>query len=236
MVTPQVANFSGGEDFKSGEEHIAKVNIWDPDAREGRCGHASVSLKKVNGSEKVKEYVGMWPNPKFGVLVNPFTLMLAVPGMCHKSKKECMDREGDEAPLKPSRSYQIKLTPEQYKKMQEEIKLQNEKIENGSTLYTLFSNFNVVSLAKRISNPRILEHLHACPISEQTMDHDEVIQDSQHIKNIDTHHCTTMAANVLQKGGYDIRVGYTPWGLSPGGLAGQLDRMRHSDASIMRKV
>lgn len=202
-------------------DYKVNVNIWDTDPRTGRCGHASVTLVSANSANKLINYMGMWP--KYGFLVTPFTLPFASPGLAMKSKKDCMEREGDDTPIKPTRVYQIPLTKEQYESMETTIEAQKTKIEEGKTLYSLFPNLNIVNFAKRIIKPTILEKLHACPFTELPMEHKAIIEDSQSIKELEVENCTTMAIKILNAGNIPVQTRYMPWGLSPTTLGHQLD-------------
>lgn len=218
--------------YPSTPAYTARVNIWDTDPQTGKCGHASISLQKadVSNSLKLKKYMGLWP--KYGWMVNLFTLPFTVPAEYHTSKKACMEREGDEGPIKPSKQFQIDLTPSQYEAMEEEMNRIGKKIENGTTQYTLFPNFNVFGFAKRIAKPSIMEQLHACPFTGLPMDHPTLIEDCQEITKIETDNCTTLAVKILNAGGIPVKRGMFPWALAPTTLGVQLERLRTSRPSV----
>ncbi len=215
-------------------EYRASVNIWDTDPKTGRCGHASVSIQKTgDSSEGLKKYLGMWP--KYGWMVTPFTLLLAFPAKHLKSKMACMDREGDEAPLKPSRQYNIQITEAQHQSMNNEFNRINGKIKNRTTLYTLFPLFNLVRFAEKVATPSVIRQLHACPMTGMELDHPTLINDCQGIKELETDNCTTAAIKILNAGGIGVKTGSFPWGLAPTSLGDQLDVLKKTDSSISRK-
>lgn len=218
----------------TGPKYEARVNVWDTNFDEGRCGHASVSIVQAGETHKLSKYMGMWP--KFGVLVNLFTLPFAVPGTYLKSKKDCMDREGDEGPLAPSRRYTIGLSEKQYSDMKAEMDNESARIKDGLTLYCLFPNFNVVGLAKHLVKPSIMERLHACPFTDMPMEHPQLLEDCAQINQLSTENCTTLTSKLLRAGGIPVKDGSAPFGMSPSQLGDKLDKLAKEHLSQVSRI
>lgn len=232
-------NMSGNQEFKinsnklNDNQFYAEVSVWDPDVKEGRCGHASVKVYK-SGEKKKETYLGSWP--KYPSLVNLFTLPFPSPIKHLKSKEECMVRESseDDKKLTPSRTFTIPLTQENYGAMKAKAASLKAQGKSGFGLYSLFANANVLNLVRAISKPSVVRQTYGvCPMSGLPIENPELENDIAGIRKFKVGHCSTTVEKVLKAGGVNIISSrLSPWRISPLGLANQLERMAAINPNI----
>lgn len=217
----------------SSNQFYAEVSIWDPNAKEGRCGHASVKVYK-SGDTKKETYLGSWP--KYPSLVNLFTLPIPSPIKHLKSKEACMVRESseDDKKLTPSRTFTIPVTEENYNAMKAKAGRLKAQEKSGFGLYSLFANANALNLVRAISKPSVVRQTYGtCPMSGLPIENPDLENDIAGIRKFKVGHCSTTVEKVLKAGGIGITSSrISPWRISPLGLGTQLEKMAEINPNI----
>lgn len=212
-------------------KYTAKVSIWDAEAENGRCGHASLSLVKKTEKGTEKRHIGFWP--KFPGSANPATFFLPVFGTYVRENQHDMLRESyDTEPYPPSNVYSIELNEDEFNLMNKQLTEDKENIKDGRVFFSLFPRFNVLKAAQIIN-----EQAHTCLISQLPMEHEVADSYVDEMHNfMRTENCATTVGRVLRSGNLNVQEKRgTPWGLSPMGLSVQISNLTSHQVKVTEK-
>ncbi|MCL9683350.1 hypothetical protein [Legionella maioricensis] len=208
------------------------VFIWSMTA--DNVGHVAVQIGGAQPKMKEEdpgEYASIHPDkiPSMGL-----TSVLPLPAHIATNLSEDMENLGgekntvfidmdgprnvkphkDSGPLQPDRVYHFKNldTPA----MREHIHKTHEKVKTGEVSYQLFPNVNLIKFFKDSS----------AFIAQDPVDiemHRKISEKKESTEQ--AYNCTTLVSDILNKGGLPIKHSKTkPWGITPNGLADEIER------------
>jgi hypothetical protein len=201
-------------------EFTANIEHWTPGF--GEVGHLSFSLNKTekkSSGEVTKniDHVGLWPNrnpngvlEKINSFINNTIFPIGTPTVAnlYRTIGKDIKREDDK---EPSHITKIKLTKDQYEKINGNINDIQNKHKNGELTYSLFPNYSQLFINS--TKDSVYQRFSENPFSGLP------VETSIDASSTEVHHCTTIVDRVLEGTGLQpkktLGMRVAPWVIAP---------------------